>query len=130
MLIYQIVNDIVNSPSKITLLSISGLDPASPLFDTFLLSNEVLDKSDALFVDVVHSNIGFKGKISPLGHLDFYANNGIAQPGCGTSNYTFLFDIGSVLTYCIVYTVHINIIKVDRSRLSSLFSSLFKFIGI
>ncbi|KAL4149292.1 hypothetical protein QTP88_003272 [Uroleucon formosanum] len=68
-----------------TIQRITGLDPASPLFDTFLLSNEVLDKSDALFVDVVHTNIGFKGKISPLGHLDFYANNGIAQPGCGTN---------------------------------------------
>lgn len=47
-------------------------------------------------MDVVHTNIGFKGKMAPLGHLDFYANNGIAQPGCGTSNYTFLSDIGSV----------------------------------
>ncbi|XP_015370967.1 PREDICTED: lipase member I-like [Diuraphis noxia] len=68
-----------------TIQRITGLDPASPLFDTFLLSNEVLDKSDAMFVDVVHSNIGLKGKMAPLGHLDFYANNGIIQPGCGTN---------------------------------------------
>ncbi|VVC37247.1 Lipase/vitellogenin,Triacylglycerol lipase family,Lipase, N-terminal,Alpha/Beta hydrolase fold [Cinara cedri] len=68
-----------------TIQRITGLDPASPLFDTFLVSNEVLDKSDAIFVDVVHTNIAFKGKFAPLGHLDFYANNAIAQPGCGTN---------------------------------------------
>jgi len=85
------------TPPSITKISpVAGLDPASPLFDTFLLSNEVLDKSDALYVDVVHTNIGFKGKMAPLGHVDFYANNGIAQPGCGTSIYTFLLEIGSV----------------------------------
>jgi len=64
----------------------SGLDPASPLFNKYFASNEVLDKSDALFVDVIHTNIAFKGKISPLGHVDFYANNGAFQPGCGTSD--------------------------------------------
>jgi len=64
----------------------AGLDPASPLFNKYFASNEVLDKSDALFVDVIHTNIAFKGKISPLGHVDFYANNGVFQPGCGTSD--------------------------------------------
>jgi hypothetical protein len=46
----------------------------------------VLDKSDALFVDVLHTNAGMKGKYLPLGHVDFYANNGALQPGCGKSN--------------------------------------------
>ncbi|XP_050053058.1 pancreatic lipase-related protein 2-like [Aphis gossypii] len=61
---------------------VTGLDPASPMFSEFWFNNEVLDKSDAKFVDVLHTNIGLKGKISPLGHLDFYANNGCKQPGC------------------------------------------------
>lgn len=65
---------------------VTGLDPASPMFNTFVLSNEVLDKSDALFVDVLHTNIGLKGKYVPLGHVDFYANNGAFQPGCGKGN--------------------------------------------
>lgn len=81
----------------------TGLDPASPMFDTFFISNEVLDKSDAKFVDVIHTNIGLKGKMSPLGHVDFYANNAIIQPGCHTSkshvsylyyynSHTYLYD--------------------------------------
>jgi len=63
------------------------------MFSQFWFNNEVLDKSDAKFVDVLHTNMGLKGKISPLGHLDFYANNGCIQPGC-TSNYNILFDVG------------------------------------
>ncbi|XP_025412427.1 pancreatic triacylglycerol lipase-like [Sipha flava] len=66
-----------------TLKRITGLDPASPLFNPGFVGNDVLDKSDALFVDVLHTNAGMKGKYLPLGHVDFYANNGALQPGCG-----------------------------------------------
>ncbi|XP_050428474.1 pancreatic triacylglycerol lipase-like isoform X2 [Adelges cooleyi] len=66
-----------------TIQRITGLDPASPLFDTYIVSNEMLDKSDAVFVDVVHTNIGYKGKSVPLGNVDFYANNAMIQPACG-----------------------------------------------
>ncbi|XP_025200902.1 pancreatic triacylglycerol lipase-like isoform X2 [Melanaphis sacchari] len=65
-----------------TIQRITGLDPARPLFGK-IFNTEVLKKSDAQFVDVVHSNMGDKGKKEPLGHLDFYANDGSTQPDCG-----------------------------------------------
>ena len=55
------------------------MDPASYLFP--LESPEVtLDKSDADFVDIIHTDIAY---ITPTGHSDFYPNGGVApQPGC------------------------------------------------
>lgn len=47
----------------------------------------VLSKSDADFVDVIHTN-GRKtinmglGLYEPMGHVDFYPNGGKTQPGC------------------------------------------------
>lgn len=65
---------------------ITGLDPASPLFEGY--SPKVrLDASDANFVDVIHSNgdsfiRGGLGSYSPLGDVDFYPNGGRVQVGC------------------------------------------------
>ncbi|RZF34957.1 hypothetical protein LSTR_LSTR010049 [Laodelphax striatellus] len=66
---------------------ITGLDPAQPGFEG--TPKEVrLDKSDAQFVDVFHTNIrpfiptfGF-GLISAVGHVDIYFNGGLDQPEC------------------------------------------------
>ncbi|XP_022917699.1 lipase member H-like [Onthophagus taurus] len=56
---------------------ITGLDPASPLIWNGLV------KSDAEFVDVVHTAAGSLGKTGPQGHIDFYPNGGVSpQPGC------------------------------------------------
>ena len=46
-----------------------------------------LDKTDADYVDVIHSNgdsliIGGLGAWEPIGHVDFYPNGGKAQRGC------------------------------------------------
>ncbi|CAG7786781.1 unnamed protein product [Allacma fusca] len=68
---------------------ITGLDPAGPLY-RFVPNQYRLDKSDAQFVDIVHSNGGassigiggFLGITQPLGHVDFYPNGGSLQPGC------------------------------------------------
>ncbi|KAK9507401.1 hypothetical protein O3M35_007264 [Rhynocoris fuscipes] len=60
---------------------ITGLDPALPLFYTNL-ANHRLDSSDAEFVDVIHTNALFQGQVFPCGHVDFYANGGVFQPGC------------------------------------------------
>nr|XP_021183570.2 pancreatic lipase-related protein 3 [Helicoverpa armigera] len=67
---------------------ITGLDPAMPLFVT-TDNNKKLDKGDAKFVDVLHTNALEKGKLEASGHIDFYANGGITQPGCkATKNQT------------------------------------------
>ncbi|XP_042883760.1 pancreatic triacylglycerol lipase-like [Penaeus japonicus] len=67
---------------------ITGLDPAEPFFQH--LSPRVrLDPSDAMFVDVIHTDtnsilaLGY-GLRQPVGHLDFYPNDGGEQPGCET----------------------------------------------
>ncbi|KAG5344875.1 PLA1A Phospholipase, partial [Acromyrmex heyeri] len=66
-------------PYKLT--RITGLDPAMPLFIT-VNKDEKLDSSDAEFVDVLHTNAFIQGKIEPSGHIDFYMNGGVNQPGC------------------------------------------------
>lgn len=65
---------------------ITGLDPAGPLFE-FQDPRARLDRNDAKFVDVIHSNgetliFGGLGAAQPLGHVDFYPNGGRVQHGC------------------------------------------------
>lgn len=60
---------------------ITGLDPAMPLFVT-LDADQKLDAGDAMFVDVFHTNAFIQGKVEMSGHIDFYMNGGINQPGC------------------------------------------------
>jgi hypothetical protein len=77
----------INNYDKIN--RITALDPAQPGFEK--CSSEVrLDKNDAKYVDVVHTNtrpiiplLGF-GFIGPVGHNDYYMNGGVSQPGCKT----------------------------------------------
>ncbi|XP_047019694.1 lipase member H-like [Helicoverpa zea] len=63
---------------------ITGLDPARPLFELPLMPQDYrLEKSDAEFVDIIHSCGGVYGYRKSHGHADFYPNNGQAkQPGC------------------------------------------------
>ncbi|KAK7579580.1 hypothetical protein V9T40_000209 [Parthenolecanium corni] len=66
---------------------LTAFDPAQPGFEAN--PDEVrLVKSDAEFVDVIHTNsrpviplLGF-GLILPTGHIDYYLNGGLIQPGC------------------------------------------------
>lgn len=62
-----------------------GLDPALPFFTT-VDHRSKLDKSDARFVDVIHTNVGVFGKIEPSGHIDFYVNGGQTQLACEGGN--------------------------------------------
>ncbi|CAF1685485.1 unnamed protein product, partial [Adineta ricciae] len=68
-----------------------GIDPypAGPEFYNSLISDR-LDPSDAIFVDVIHTDgaprvqSGF-GHLDTLGHVDFYPNGGSAQPNAASS---------------------------------------------
>ncbi|XP_067679002.1 inactive pancreatic lipase-related protein 1-like [Haliotis asinina] len=73
---------------------ISGLDPTGPNYDH---APDILklDKADAIFVDVTHTNGGFLGQKLALGDVDFYVNGGKVQPGCPT---TALAALGQMLT--------------------------------
>ncbi len=69
---------------------ITGLDPAGPYFEN--TDPKVrLDETDALFVDVIHTDgapiyyIGL-GLLQPSGHVDFYPNGGLEQPKCVSSS--------------------------------------------
>lgn len=71
---------------------ITGLDPAGPFFEDTKTPTR-LDPSDATFVDVIHTDgrkyFGF-GMILPVGHVDFYPNNGKRQPACKTNTFSAL----------------------------------------
>nr|XP_034332462.1 phospholipase A1 VesT1.02-like [Crassostrea gigas] len=60
---------------------ITGLDPASPLFEDTEFG---ISKESAKFVDIIHTDarpFGY-GMKKPCGHLDVYVNGGRRQPGC------------------------------------------------
>ncbi|KAM9847480.1 inactive pancreatic lipase-related protein 1-like [Aulostomus maculatus] len=69
------------------LARITGLDPVEPYFKNTNAS-VCLDKSDATFVDVIHTDgLPFDTKLGlgmsqPIGHIDFYPNGGELMPGC------------------------------------------------
>ncbi|KAI8422298.1 hypothetical protein MSG28_006176 [Choristoneura fumiferana] len=80
---------IAASASNVAIGRITGLDPARPLFEFPKRSDSLsLDRSDANFVDVIHSCGGILGVQKPTGHVDFYPNSGGApQPGCDSIFY-------------------------------------------
>jgi len=81
---------------------ITGLDPAEPYFQNTETVVR-LDPSDALFVDVIHTDgaafystsHGF-GMSQACGHVDYYPNGGHKQPGCEDGVITHLVNEGIV----------------------------------
>lgn len=68
---------------------ITGLDPAGPYF-TGTPPEVHLDKSDANFVDVIHTDsstilVKGLGTVDSIGHADFFPNGGDRQPGCSNT---------------------------------------------
>ncbi|KAL0964391.1 hypothetical protein UPYG_G00323200 [Umbra pygmaea] len=77
---------------------ITGLDPAEPYFQGCSAMVR-LDPSDAMFVDVIHTDIlpfipyiG-KGMAQAVGHIDFYPNGGKQMPGCDKNLASTIVDI-------------------------------------
>ncbi|XP_044306302.1 inactive pancreatic lipase-related protein 1-like isoform X1 [Varanus komodoensis] len=80
---------------------ITGLDPAQPYFQGTPVEVR-LDKSDADFVDVIHTDsaptipyLGF-GMSQAVGHLDFYPNGGEHMPGCKKNPVSQIVDIDGI----------------------------------
>ena len=60
---------------------IIAIDPAGPNFEHHNTENR-LDKNDAKFVEVLHTDAGELGIVQPIGHVDIYLNGGKTQPDC------------------------------------------------
>uniref|UniRef100_A0A1B0D6F2 Lipase domain-containing protein n=1 Tax=Phlebotomus papatasi TaxID=29031 RepID=A0A1B0D6F2_PHLPP len=61
---------------------ITGLDPARPCFNEGEAMTN-LQRGDAKFVDIIHTNNGGLGKRDPIGDADFYPNGmSVLMPGC------------------------------------------------
>ncbi|CAH1098562.1 unnamed protein product [Psylliodes chrysocephalus] len=60
---------------------ITGLDPARPGYRDNRLDNK-LDPNDAILVEGLHTFIQVLGLAETVGHVDFYPNGGVVQPGC------------------------------------------------
>lgn len=59
---------------------ITGLDPAGPCFRN-LGPDQRIDKNDAVFVEIVSTNIDTMGMAAPVAHVNYYVNGGENQPG-------------------------------------------------
>uniref|UniRef100_A0A2D0PCL7 U49-Eretoxin-Ek1d_1 n=1 Tax=Eresus cinnaberinus TaxID=175337 RepID=A0A2D0PCL7_ERECI len=76
----------IQTQAKSLVSRITGLDPSGPFFKG-VDPTVRLDKSDASFVDVIHTNkpsnliTGF-GIEEAIGDVDYYPNGGEYQPGC------------------------------------------------
>ncbi|OQV24597.1 Pancreatic triacylglycerol lipase [Hypsibius exemplaris] len=79
---------VAQSSYNITVGRITGLDPAGPYYTNLPVSVR-LDPSDAAVVDTIvtdghpHSILQLAlGSPQPMGHINFYPNGGLEQPGC------------------------------------------------
>lgn len=65
---------------------IVALDPAYPLFSKSE-HDKRLARTDADYVQVIHTSIGQLSIPYPIGHADFYPNYGKDQSGCSGNTY-------------------------------------------
>lgn len=105
------------STGESKLVRITALDPAFPMYYPSFATNPV-NKKDAEFVDIIHTDAWFYGAPKSTGTVDFWPNGGhTLKPGCPRRNYKFLTDNGklffiSILCVCVdKMCVLINIIE-------------------
>lgn len=60
---------------------IIGLDPVKILYEDSEPMYRI-DRTDAKFVDIIHTDTNSFGLGGILGHIDFYPNGGRSQPNC------------------------------------------------
>ena len=68
-----------------------GLDPAGLGFNR-VKKEFRLDKGDAKFVDIIHTDSNLAGTDLVAGDAHFYPNGGKDQPGCRAEKGKFLFS--------------------------------------
>ncbi|KAJ8704796.1 hypothetical protein PYW08_012116 [Mythimna loreyi] len=62
---------------------ITALDPALP---GWITNPSSFRPSDGIYTEVMHTDAGISGLLSPVGDVDFYPNGGRNMPGCSSSN--------------------------------------------
>ncbi|XP_075556747.1 lipase member I-like [Dermacentor variabilis] len=95
---------------------ITGLDPAGPLFENTIVA---LSRTDAEFVDIIHTDSGILGQLklgikAPIGHVDFYPNGGHDQPGCEV--FPAQSDSNQYLVQCVTVNASGTTSQCDRSQ--------------
>ncbi|XP_026747862.1 pancreatic lipase-related protein 2-like [Trichoplusia ni] len=71
---------------------ITAMDPAARW-----LNSQAIQASDAVYTEVIHTNIGNIGMEQPRGDVDIYPNGGVNMPGCATAlcdHYRSYFYVG------------------------------------
>jgi hypothetical protein len=71
---------------KTIIPKIFALDPSSSHFESHVYRGfEAISKTDATYVQIIHTNGGTLGMQRECGTVDFYPNGGSRQPGCEDS---------------------------------------------
>lgn len=89
------------------LASIVALDPALPLFSVNNPAGRV-HITDAIYVEIIHTDIGRLGFDVPIGHASFYPNWGRLMPGCGA-------DIGGQCSHSLAWELFSETIRIPGS---------------
>lgn len=87
------------SEGETKIARITGLDPAFPAFYPSIAAKPI-NKNDAIFVDIIHTDAWIYGAPKSTGTVDFWPNGGSTlQPGCPRRNYKPLTQNGKI-SFC------------------------------
>lgn len=78
------------SEGKLVIPRIYALDPAGPGFEDHNIDGfEPICRTDAKYVQIIHTCGGKLGMIHRVGHIDFYPNGGTKHPGKLTTMFRY-----------------------------------------